>query len=132
MSKKKNVLFGTFIAAAAGYITGILTAPKSGKDTRSDIKEAVDHTVTEAERRLEHLHAQLLTHYEIVSARAKELKGSTKKETESVVAFAQDAKIKAEKVLEAIRSHEADDKDLDKAITEAEQAIEHVRKFLKK
>lgn len=42
MSKSKFAI-GALIGAAAGIIAGILTAPKSGKETRADIKEkAVD------------------------------------------------------------------------------------------
>jgi gas vesicle protein len=38
MSKGK-VALGAIIGAAAGVIAGILTAPKSGKETRADIKQ---------------------------------------------------------------------------------------------
>lgn len=132
MTKKKNVLFGAIFAAIAGYVTGLLTAPKSGKDTRDDLRQAVSHTVTEAEKQLEQLHAQLMTHYEVVSARATELKGKTKKETETIATFTQEAKDKAETVLEAVRQNKTDDQDLKAAITEAESALDHIRKFLKK
>lgn len=39
MSKAKGVL-GLVIGAIAGFVSGILVAPKSGKETRADIKEA--------------------------------------------------------------------------------------------
>ncbi len=35
----KKIAIGTAIGLAAGYVTGILTAPKSGKETRQDIKK---------------------------------------------------------------------------------------------
>ena len=35
----KKVLIGTALGLAAGYVAGILTAPKSGKETRQDIKD---------------------------------------------------------------------------------------------
>lgn len=38
MAKSKNIL----LAAAAGFIAGILFAPKSGKETREDINEKVE------------------------------------------------------------------------------------------
>lgn len=48
MSKVVNVI----VAAAAGFVAGILLAPKSGKETREDIKkkalEAKDYTVEKA------------------------------------------------------------------------------------
>jgi len=38
---KKETKFGLVAAGAAvaGYVAGILTAPKSGKETRKDIKD---------------------------------------------------------------------------------------------
>lgn len=37
---KGKVAFGAIVAAAAGFVSGILLAPKSGKETRQDIKKA--------------------------------------------------------------------------------------------
>jgi gas vesicle protein len=53
MAKKVNIAFGAVIGAVAGFVTGILVAPKSGKETREDIKhgavKAKDVTVEKAE-----------------------------------------------------------------------------------
>ncbi|MFZ1301952.1 MAG: YtxH domain-containing protein [Candidatus Microsaccharimonas sp.] len=35
---KVNVALGAVLGAVAGFVTGILVAPKSGKETRDDIK----------------------------------------------------------------------------------------------
>lgn len=35
-------------AVAAGFVAGILTAPKSGKETRADLKKKADELKTEA------------------------------------------------------------------------------------
>ena len=43
MSKGKIVL-GTIFGAVAGFAAGILSAPKSGKETRQDIKDAAKKT----------------------------------------------------------------------------------------
>lgn len=52
MAKGKLAL-GALIGAAAGFVTGILVAPKSGKETRQDIKaganKAKDATLDKAE-----------------------------------------------------------------------------------
>jgi gas vesicle protein len=52
MAKGKFAL-GAVFAAAAGFVTGILLAPKSGKETREEIKvnanKAKDATVEKAE-----------------------------------------------------------------------------------
>jgi gas vesicle protein len=39
---KGKVLLGTIIGAAAGFVAGVLTAPKSGKETRSDLKQKAE------------------------------------------------------------------------------------------
>ncbi|HVX57156.1 MAG TPA: YtxH domain-containing protein, partial [Candidatus Saccharimonadales bacterium] len=63
MSRKDNNLkrlaIGGTIAAAAGYLAGILTAPKSGKETRADIKETASDSVAQAEKELKKLHTEL-------------------------------------------------------------------------
>lgn len=39
MTMKNKFAFGAVLGIAAGVIAGILTAPKSGKETRADIKD---------------------------------------------------------------------------------------------
>jgi gas vesicle protein len=52
MTKGKFAL-GALVGAAAGLIAGILTAPKSGKETRGDIKAKAAELKTEAAKRAE-------------------------------------------------------------------------------
>jgi len=40
--KKSHFVIGTIIGAAAGLVAGLLTAPKSGKDTRADLKDKAE------------------------------------------------------------------------------------------
>lgn len=42
MSKKGKFALGALFGAAAGVVTGFLTAPKSGKETRADLKKKAD------------------------------------------------------------------------------------------
>ena len=46
----RKLAVGTLIGAGIGYLAGILTAPKSGRETRQDIKDATLKAKTEAER----------------------------------------------------------------------------------
>ncbi len=39
MAKGKTVFLGTIIGTLGGFVAGILTAQKSGKETRADLKE---------------------------------------------------------------------------------------------
>ena len=47
MSKGKFAL-GALLGAAAGVVAGVLTAPKSGKETRADLKNKADELKTQA------------------------------------------------------------------------------------
>jgi gas vesicle protein len=50
MNKGKFVI-GTVIGAAAGVVAGMLTAPKSGQETRADLKAKAIELKEEAARR---------------------------------------------------------------------------------
>jgi gas vesicle protein len=128
----KKFAIGTILAAAAGYIAGILTAPKSGKETRQDIKEAAEHGLTEAERQLKKLHTELNTVIAAAKEKAGDLKGKTQQELDKAVAAASAVKEKARELLSAVHEGDADDKDLKKAIAEANKALDHLKSFLKK
>ena len=47
MTKGKFAL-GALVGAAAGLVAGVLTAPKSGKETRADLKAKADDMKAEA------------------------------------------------------------------------------------
>ncbi|MEO5949069.1 MAG: YtxH domain-containing protein [Candidatus Saccharimonas sp.] len=57
MSKAKFAL-GAFIGAAAGLVAGFLTAPKSGKETRADIKSKADELKNQADKKAKDLKKQ--------------------------------------------------------------------------
>jgi gas vesicle protein len=134
MGKKyaKKLAIGTGIAALAGYLAGILTAPKSGKETRQDIKDTATKSVTEAERELKKLHSDLSDLLEQTKGKGTELSGKASKELSDLVDKAKDSKEKARVLLSAIHEGDAEDKDLSKAIAEANRAIDHIRSYLKK
>lgn len=48
MSQKGKFALGALIGMAAGVVAGVLTAPKSGKETRADIKKKADDLKDEA------------------------------------------------------------------------------------
>ena len=58
MASNKKWALGAVIAAIGGFITGILTAPKSGKETRQDIKDEAVKLKGEAEKTLKQLHTE--------------------------------------------------------------------------
>jgi gas vesicle protein len=132
MGKAGKVAFGTIVAAAAGYVAGILTAPKSGKETRSDIKEKTAKSVAELEKQLKKLHTELTTVLDQAKEQAKQLKGKAKEELDSAMEKTQQVKDKARELLSALHEGDADDKELRKAIDDANKSIAHLRTYLKK
>ena len=57
MSKRKFVL-GALFGAAAGVVAGVLTAPKSGKETRADLKKKANELKNEAGEKAEEVKAK--------------------------------------------------------------------------
>lgn len=128
----KRVAIGTIIAAAAGYIAGILTAPKSGRETREDIKHKAVQTKTEAEKQLKQLHTELGKVLDQARSQAEAARGKAKVEIDAAMDKTRVVKEKARELLSALHEGDADDKDLRKAINEANATIAHLRTYLKK
>ncbi|HTH72430.1 MAG TPA: YtxH domain-containing protein [Candidatus Pristimantibacillus sp.] len=130
--RTKRFAVGAVVAAAAGYVAGILTAPKSGKETRKDIKDTAVRGYGMAEKELKVLHTELSKLMDEAGKKATDLKGSAQKNLDKAVAGAKVAKEKARDLLSAIHEGDADDKDLDNAVKEAKKAADHLKSFLKK
>ncbi len=130
--RTKKFAISAVIAAAAGYVAGILTAPKSGKETREDIKNTASQTYKAAERELKSLHTELNNLLGEASKKAAELKGVAQKNFDAAVEGAKVAKEKSRELLSAIHEGDAEDKDLDQAIKEAKKAAEHLKAFIAK
>ncbi len=127
-----KIAIGTAIAAAAGYIAGILTAPKSGKETRQDIKDKATETYAAAEKELKKLHTELNDVLEQAGDKLAELRAMGGKKVDDAVSKGNKAKDKAREMLSSLHDGEAEDKDLKAAIKDATKAIENLREYLKK
>jgi len=128
----KKFAVGAVVAAAAGYAAGILTAPKSGKETRKDIKDTAKATYTIAEKELKALHTELDKLLNEALGKSSELRGLARENLEKAIVGAKVAKEKARELLSAVHEGDADDKDLKKSIDEANKAIAHLKTYLKK
>ncbi len=118
----KRIALGTLIAGVTGYLAGLLTAPKSGKATRKDIKDTATNTTAEIEKQLKNLHKEI-----------DELLGNTKKSGQvlqsKVAAQAKTAKETVRTVLSSLHEGVPNDKELKKALKEANDAITHLKKY---
>jgi gas vesicle protein len=128
----KSVIAAVVIGAAAGYVAGILTAPKSGKETRADIKNVTDKYVADAQAKLQSIREDLSSLIEEASDKAKLYSDKGKKEVAALVEKAKSAQVKAKTVLGAVKNGEAEDKDLQKALNDANNAKDHLAEYLKK
>lgn len=126
----KKVAIGAAITAILGYIAGVLTAPKSGKETRQDIKDKAVETYSAAEKQLKALHTELSDLIDEISDHISSF--TNRKDVSAALDKGRDAKQKAREVLSMLHDGETDDKDLKKAINDATKAIEHLRDYLKK
>ncbi len=130
--KTKKIAFGAIIAAIAGYIAGLLTAPKSGKETRKDISDKAIKTKTEAEKTLKHLHSELDSLLNKATTELKQMKSNASKEFIASVASAKLSKEKAREILSALHDGDADDKDLQKAVDQVKKSLDSLKKYLAK
>jgi gas vesicle protein len=96
MDKKTGrFALGALLLGVAGYVAGILTAPKSGKETRKDIKDAANQKVAELEKKLKSAHTELNDLMGKATDRAKTARGKAKEEADSLLEKAKKAKEKA-------------------------------------
>jgi gas vesicle protein len=128
----KRIAVGGAIAAAAGYLAGLLTAPKSGKETRHDIKAAADKGRKEAEKDLKRLHTELDNVLREAKLKSKKVSKKAEGELTELMEKAKDTKEKAREMLSAIHEGDAEDADLKRAIKNANAALDHLREYLKK
>ena len=130
--KSRNLAVGGALVAGLGFLAGILTAPKSGRETRKDINKAAHKAMTEAERKLKLAHSELNEQIDALNTKAQKGKEVASKELKAALAQAEDVKKKTREVLSALHEGEAADKDLDVAVKEARAAITHLKSFVTK
>lgn len=133
MSKdNRKIAVGAAVAAVAGYVAGILTAPKSGKETRKDIQSAAVKAKTETEKKLKEMHSELSRLITQGKTKAGKAKTATKTQLDKALKAGQTAKDKVREVLSAIHEGDAEDDDLKSAVKEAKQAITDLKVYIKK
>lgn len=126
----KKFAIGTVVAGAAGYIVGVLSAPRAGKKTRQDIKNSAGRNVSDLERQLKELHTEL--GQLVDGAKGKDLSEAAKKKFATALDGAKTTKDKLREVLSAIHEGEADDQELDNALKDAKHALDHLKSFINK
>ncbi len=127
----RKIALGSAVAGAAGYLAGILTAPKSGKETRADITDKAEDLKGDTAEQLVDLEAELKELIQSTKIKTVALSSTARAEFNEAVVKAKDAQNKASQVVKAAKAGEASDPDLNKAVKQARQAIKNLGKFLK-
>lgn len=130
--KAKIIAASAVLLAGAGYVAGLLTAPKSGKETRKDIAKSASKARIDAERKLKKLYSELQDLIGEGETRRKKLSVKAKKELDEALAQAKKAKEKAKELLSALHHGDADDPNLQAVINEVKLAQKNLVTFLKK
>ena len=132
MAKSNKFAVSALVAGVVGYLAGVLTAPKSGKETRNDIKQDVSKHWADVEKELKSLHTELAGRVDDLKAKADKLTGKAQDEVNDLLTKARDSKEKVRVMLSAIHEGDAQDVDLQKALKEANLALKHVKSYFKK
>ncbi|MEK7602878.1 MAG: YtxH domain-containing protein [Patescibacteria group bacterium] len=128
--RTKQAAIGTVIAAGIGYAVGVLTAPKSGKETRKELQTAAQKAKTNAEKQLKKLHGELSDIIESVQKKSIGLKTKATSEARHALVAAKKAKAKTREVLSALHEGETTNEDLQAAISETKSAIKYIKKYV--
>lgn len=128
----KKVALSALIAAGLGYVFGLLTAPKSGKETRKDIIDGAVKAKKDSEKKLKEVHSQLHSTLIDIRKQGDKLTGKAKIELENALDSASAAKEKVREVLSALHDGDADDPELKKALKDAKAALSNLEKYITK
>jgi len=127
----RKVALGAAVAAVGGFVAGILTAPKSGKETRAELAEQAGAVKNDAEVQLALAQRELGNVIKEAQAKTVNLGSQAKEEFNEALIRAKDAQSKTKIVLKAFRYGQAEDQELNKAVKQAKQAQKNLGKFLK-
>ncbi|HSX18012.1 MAG TPA: YtxH domain-containing protein [Candidatus Saccharimonadales bacterium] len=127
----RKIAVGALVAGAAGYLAGILTAPKSGKETRGDIADKASDVKEDSIEQLQNAQAELEELIQDAKNKTMALSAKAREEFDEAVIKAKDAKNKTGTLLKSVKAGEADDPELNKAIKQARAAAKNLAKYFK-
>lgn len=127
----RKLAIGALLAGVVGYVTGILTAPKSGKETREDIADKAEDIKLSVEEQLQNAHDELSELIKSAKSKTLALGAKAREEFNEAVVTAKDAQNKTSHLLKAVRAGEADDPQLNKSLKQAKLAAKNLSKYFK-
>jgi gas vesicle protein len=134
MSKSSKFGLGVIFGAIAGAVAALLSAPKSGKETREELKKAADNFGADAEKKLKSLHAEANKLIEKCEAEGKKLTGSAKKDADATLEKANQLKDRVKRYIAEVKNGDenSDDLSLDDLKKELKDIETSATAFLKK
>lgn len=129
--KAKKFALGALIGGMAGYVTGVMTAPKSGKETRQDIVNKADAVKSGAETQLQETIDELNTTIDQLKSKGVALSAKAREEYDERLMMAKDARNKASSILKAVQAGEDENPELNRAVKQGRQAVKNLAKYLK-
>ncbi|MEO8862978.1 MAG: YtxH domain-containing protein [Candidatus Saccharimonadales bacterium] len=132
MSKKSNFALGAIVVGIFSFVAGILTAPKSGRETRKDIKNAARKAKLDAERKLKQVHSELSKVIDEATEKLEKSKSKVDEGFKLAVQAAIQVKQKTRELISAAHEGESDDKELQNAIEDVKKASAHLKSYLEK
>ena len=129
--KKNLIALTAVIAAGAGYLGGLLTAPRSGKQTRKKVARSASRAVVKGEKQLKKLYSELNSNLKDAEKQVTKVRTKANNELKEAIKNANEARAKAKMVLTALHEGDADDPALKAAIKQAKEAKKNLGKFVK-
>ena len=127
----QKVALGAAIAGIGGYFAGILTAPKSGKETRAELADKTVELKDDASHQLQVAQDELGVVLKEAQSKTVALGSQAREEFNEALVRAKDAQNKTKTILKAVKAGQAQDPELNKAVKQAKLAKKNLSKFLK-
>ena len=127
----KKVAIGAAVGAAAGFVAGVLLAPKSGKETRDDLKKSAKGAAKAANKQLKHSHEELSKLVDKAEVQAAKLGSAAKTEALDALAKGRKTRDQAATIIAAVKSGNSSDEDLDAAVKNAKTALASLKNYFK-
>ncbi len=127
----RKVAIGALAAGVGGYLAGILTAPKSGKETREELADKAVEVKEDAAHQLQVAGDELAVVVKEAQAKTVTLGSQAREEFNEALIRAKDSQNKVKTALKALKAGQAEDPELNKAIKQAKLAKKNLSKFFK-
>lgn len=129
--KKTSAALVALIAAGAGYLGGLLSAPRSGKQTRKQLSRSASKAKVQGEKQLKGLYTEVKDNLDKVEARIAKTRGKASDEMKDAVKAGKEAQAKAKMLLSALHDGDVDDPNLKAVIADVKSARDNLEKFAK-